>query len=78
MNKVKNNQETANNDNEVLAEDFIPKLPKKIFRQWILGMLMGNLNVGLEDIEKLKILKKCSEEIIQFGDENKVFSQNFR
>ena len=52
------------------------KLSKKNYSQWITGLLLHELDVSLLDIDKIKKLQKCSEEIIRFGEEHDFFNKN--
>ena len=43
------------------------KLTVKEYRQWILGLLMTELNVEFTDMEKIKHLNHVATEITGFG-----------
>ena len=43
------------------------KLTVKEYRQWILGLLMTELNVEFTDMEKIKHLNHVATEITDFG-----------
>jgi hypothetical protein len=51
------------------------KLSKENYRHWITGLLLYELGVSILDIDKIKKLQKCSEEIIRFGEEHNFFKK---
>jgi hypothetical protein len=72
------NQENGNDANRLLADIFLPTLDKKNFRQWMLGMMMQELEVPFKDMPKLLKLQKCTQEIIRFAEEHNLLAKNLR
>jgi len=72
------NHENGNDANRLLADSFLPTLDKKNFRQWMLGMMMQELDVPFEDMPKLLKLQKCTQEIIRFAEEHHLLANNLR
>lgn len=70
--------ETHTDANNVLADSFLPTLDKKNFRQWMLGMMMQELDVPFEDMPKLLKLQKCTQEVIRFAEEHNLLAKNLR
>lgn len=56
----------------------MPILGKKDFQNWILGLLMTELDVEFTDIKKIAKLQKCSQEIIRFSEQYHLLSDNIR
>lgn len=69
---------THTDANNVLADSFLPTLDKKNFQQWILGMLMTELDIKFEDMPTLLKLQKCSNEVIRFAEEHHLLAKNLR
>lgn len=76
--KISTNHETGNDANRLLADSFLPTLDKKNFQQWILGMLMTELDIKFEDMPTLLKLQKCSKEVIRFAEEHHLLAKNLR
>ena len=72
------NHENGNDANRLLADSFWPTLDKKNSRQWMLGMMMQELDVPFEDMPKLLKLQKCTQEIIRFAEEHHLLANNLR
>ena len=70
--------DTPTDANNVLADSFLPTLDKKNFRQWMLGMMMQELDVPFEDMPKLLKLQKCTQEVIRFAEEHNLLAKNLR
>jgi len=56
-------------------EEISPKLDKNMFRLWMLGMLMSELNVDFSDRVEIEKLSKCTKEIIRFAEENNLLAE---
>ena len=72
------NSQNGNDTNRLLADSFLPTLDKKNFKQWMLGMMMQELDVPFEDMTKILKLQKCTQEIIRFAEEHHLLAKNLR
>ena len=67
-----------NNFSQIIMANKDKPVDKKVFSEWMVGMMVQTFNVSLTDRLMLEKIMKAKEEIIRFGDQYEIFRKDFK